>query len=601
MKKTAKKLLALLLALVMTVPMMVTGVTAETSDATETSSVEIPNKLYLEFNNESDFTNYFDGVPSGSKLNVVVENGSLKFKATGNGNYLLTAKNLIDVEYFTIKFDMTIQNPAPSNDADAYFGFTFRPYSSSSGTHHAPLYNYASKLNFADRNDVTYDPLTAGKTYTYEVTRYGNIMRCVLTDASGSQVAFRQRTDISGTSTPCIRFMAGNYDTTFSNELAIDNMTVYTPDPDCMTEDFETMKVEPISAAVSSLTAPRMIGALANYSASSKFIPEIKEEENGNKYLYISDNAASDFHLWPSGFDATTAYTMTYDFKYSGTLEEDSSQYIGVAFYVNKDVDKANNIHYYNNPSTTVKGDIKQVGLNVVNDALYISNFDTNAWYSIKIVRNSNNADYYVWKKTDSISTAAHAVVGGATTDAGIPKLRLMNESVSDAVFCFDNFSVKSLDATVKIAGVQASTEIDENDTYAVRMIAAVDSNIYKNAGFAINATYTNKQGQKVKRTFEEFECNYYTSITAYEDYKLETYTADDFGGKYLLALSIYGIPVDAGDIQFEIVAKMDVPERSISPLTGFKVPQYYTESFSFYADVADTKDSVTLVKGTLA
>ena len=62
MKKTAKKLLALLLALVMTVPMMVTGVTAETTDATETAPVEIPNKLYFEFNNASDLTNYFDGV-----------------------------------------------------------------------------------------------------------------------------------------------------------------------------------------------------------------------------------------------------------------------------------------------------------------------------------------------------------------------------------------------------------------------------------------------------------------------------------------------------------------------------------------------------------
>ncbi|MBR7099313.1 MAG: hypothetical protein IKC59_07860 [Clostridia bacterium] len=596
MKKTAKKLLALLLALVMTVPMMVTGVTAETSDATETSQTNSSGKIFLDFDSQSDFDNYLYGEIASGTPEVVVKDGFLQFQSTGNESYLFTAKHLVDVTYFTIEFDMMIQNAIPEKDADAYIGFNVWPYSkTNSGGRN--LLNYASQFVMAS-NTNTLDSLQVyPETYHFEITRRDTVMYYTLKNSSGNVIGSQTVNNISGLSSPWIRLIAGNNDDkAFENVLFIDNMTISNPDE--VTEDFESLKAENLSSYTGNATNTRRIGAISNYSLSSSFVSEIKKEENGNQYLHVSASKASNCYFYPDGFDVATAYTMTYDFKYIGTpIENDTQGYFGVNIHHKIGATSGGDgIAYYNCPSSN------QVGLKAINSQLYISNFRPNVWYSFKMIRNGTNVDYYIWEKgaEGGIATAAHAVVGGAGTEAGVPTLRLLSQKVN-AEFCFDNFSVKSLDATVKIAGVQASTEIDENDTYAVRMIAAVDSNIYKNAGFAINATYTNSEGQKVKRTFEEFECNYYTSITAYEDYKLETYTADDFGGKFLLALSIYGIPVDAGDIQFEIVAKMDVPERSISPLTGFKVPQYYTESFSFYADVADTKDSVTLVKGTLA
>ena len=383
------------------------------------------------------------------------------------------------------------------------------------------------------------------------------------------------------TSTPCIRIMCG---TSSSIVLSMDNMylKVNTPDPNAVVEDFENLTAETYPKAPGSVETARPIGALKAYSTDSDFVTKIVEE-NGNKYLNVSSAAGHNtYWFYPNGFEATTNYTLTYDFKIKGTPAlNDTSKYIGFNHSTNVGSGQ-HYISYYNCPDKTA-GSAKMSGLRVANDAVFMSDFTTDTWYSVKIVRNSNNIDYYVWKKGESFTTATHGLVGGAPTTATVPGFRLMFSGTVNGEISMDNVSYKTFDGSINFVGAQKSTTVAADNTYAVRFIGTVDSLDYTTVGFQIKATYT-ENGQTVTRTFNKTDCKVYTSITASEADNIESYTAEDLGGNYLIALSIYGIPVSAGDVTFEITAVAKVPNAP----NNAKVPQYTSTAKTLYADVTD-------------
>ena len=103
-----------------------------------------------------------------------------------------------------------------------------------------------------------------------------------------------------------------------------------------------------------------------------------------------------------------------------------------------------------------------------------------------------------------------------------------------------------------RLLGYQSSYATDvkddnnANETYSIRLIAALNADTYTFAGFEnITITYTDGNGQPVNVPKENYFCKYaYTSVIGTDKTGAEqTYTASDYGADSLIALVITGIP----------------------------------------------------------
>ena len=103
-----------------------------------------------------------------------------------------------------------------------------------------------------------------------------------------------------------------------------------------------------------------------------------------------------------------------------------------------------------------------------------------------------------------------------------------------------------------RLLGYQSSYATDvkddnnANETYSIRLIAALNDTFYTYAGFEnITITYTDGNGQPVNVPKENYFCKYaYTSVIGTDKSgATQTYTASDYGADSLIALVITGIP----------------------------------------------------------
>ena len=103
-----------------------------------------------------------------------------------------------------------------------------------------------------------------------------------------------------------------------------------------------------------------------------------------------------------------------------------------------------------------------------------------------------------------------------------------------------------------RLLGYQSSYATDvkdannANETYSIRLIAALNDTFYTYAGFEnITITYTDGNGQPVNVPKENYFCNYaYTSVIGTDKTgAVQTYTASEYYADYLIALVITGIP----------------------------------------------------------
>ena len=568
MKRTTKRLFALLLTVVMTLPLLTLGATATEGATTETA---LSSNAFLDFSNADEAAPYLGGRVENKSPTLKVEDGVLKFiPDQRDARYLLTFNNIENTKYFSVRFDFQLS--ADVTDS-GYFGFVFRPHASTKDTDQRNAYSYADKFNFSNGS---YAKLSAKTWYNYEFVRDASTIHTFLRDADGNVLAYKDEklsdAGLALTSTPCVRLMCG---TDPSIVFSIDNLSLKdtTPNPNAMVEDFEGMVSETMATPTTSTTTARPLGALSTYSMSTNFVSTIVEE-NGNKYLKVTSSiGANNYWFYPNGFDATTNYTISLDFKYTGTPEaNNTSEYIGVAY--GSVLGTAGRYISYYNPR----------GLKVNGDNTTYADYVHGEWYSAKIVRNGNKIDYYVWKKGDPNATIMYGGTGGEVTTAGVPCFRIMMSNTENGEICLDNISIKSFDGSINFVGAQKSTTVAADNTYAVRFIGTVDSLDYTTVGFKIKATYT-ENGQTVTRIFDKTDCKVYTSITASANDNIESYTAEELGGNYLIALSIYGIPVSAGDVTFEIVTVSDIPGILTSKA---QTKQYTSTAKTLYADVTD-------------
>lgn len=126
----------------------------------------------------------------------------------------------------------------------------------------------------------------------------------------------------------------------------------------------------------------------------------------------------------------------------------------------------------------------------------------------------------------------------------------------------------------VRLLGYQSSYATDVtangNDTYSIRLIAAMNDDFYTFAGFDnITITYTDNNGKQVKEK-ATYYCKYaYESVLGVNKAGAsETYAASDYYAYRLIALEITGIPKNVTEFEVTLNAFVGNGEVSLTGLT---------------------------------
>ena len=105
------------------------------------------------------------------------------------------------------------------------------------------------------------------------------------------------------------------------------------------------------------------------------------------------------------------------------------------------------------------------------------------------------------------------------------------------------------METGTRLVGYQVS-ELSEEGTFSIRLVAVVDSISYSSVGFCVDAT-----GEKISPKSKEHTSQtvYYKLLGVVSDGTTVDYTAKDLGGAYIFALNINGISAKSGEIQFSV------------------------------------------------
>lgn len=137
------------------------------------------------------------------------------------------------------------------------------------------------------------------------------------------------------------------------------------------------------------------------------------------------------------------------------------------------------------------------------------------------------------------------------TTGKSFATLKGTNAGYTGWIAVKDSYPVPTA-RPARLLGYQSSYATDvtddnnANETYSIRLIAALNDTFYTYAGFEnITITYTDSNGQPVNVPKENYFCKYaYTSVIGTDKSgATQTYTASDYGADSLIALVITGIP----------------------------------------------------------
>ncbi len=134
----------------------------------------------------------------------------------------------------------------------------------------------------------------------------------------------------------------------------------------------------------------------------------------------------------------------------------------------------------------------------------------------------------------------------GCTFTADFARSQAADTAFGDAVRANGFSVIPYLEHAPVFAGTQ--TRAGES-RYDVRFCAALDTLEYENVGYVITASYGEGQTKRW-----EVNCrSVYTALTALENGSEVQITAEECGGTYLYALSVTGVPADAGAVTFAV------------------------------------------------
>lgn len=106
--------------------------------------------------------------------------------------------------------------------------------------------------------------------------------------------------------------------------------------------------------------------------------------------------------------------------------------------------------------------------------------------------------------------------------------------------------------------GVQVSSL--KNEHYQLRFIGVIQNLQGSAVGFQIQASFG-----EGRRELYAVDCkSVYQTILGMQENEIRSYTAESLGGKYVYALSITGIPVDAGEIVFTVTPYKIIDGESV-------------------------------------
>lgn len=106
--------------------------------------------------------------------------------------------------------------------------------------------------------------------------------------------------------------------------------------------------------------------------------------------------------------------------------------------------------------------------------------------------------------------------------------------------------------------GVQVSSL--KNEHYQLRFIGVIQNLQGSAVGFRIQASFG-----EGRRELYAVDCkSVYQTILGMQENEIRSYTAESLGGKYVYALSITGIPVDAGEIVFTVTPYKIIDGESV-------------------------------------
>ena len=172
----------------------------------------------------------------------------------------------------------------------------------------------------------------------------------------------------------------------------------------------------------------------------------------------------------------------------------------------------------------------------------------------VEYTRNGAMATINLWvkgRKAETLLTSTATTTSeGYDTKVGAPELRFELCSANTGALWIDNLTIANVDGSTSMVGAQASdwegtTDTDLNDgVCSVRFIATIDSLDYSKAGFKVNAAWGDGQTQ----SWYIDNCVAYNAITANEDGTVQKYTAQELGGKYLIAVTLTNIPKNIAD-----------------------------------------------------
>ena len=574
MKNTMKKALAFLLTLALAVPMFAVAANAKIVTETETVEIDITEDFNAAtavgeaspytFTTASGWTGKSETDAIGG-LVVGDENGQLKytFSSASASRYQVHAPAALKgVDTYTItgQFQVTANSKGYlrvflSSDAVKNAGENNICLDLRSGTNYTTYWFGDSAIRACDlkmTDVIGFKCVRAGTSFS--VTYYPLAEGIESSKAVTLSITVPA---VTATSLPGLRFQAGQAENV-GTSVIVDNLvidasyekttSVFVPETDIVPEGWATVEED-------------------FADADTNFEVRVENATNGTGTAKVADGKVSykiatnacDIITAPDSF-AADVFTFSGDMNIGEVYQGTEYVRIHIRPFKN-DFSYSVIIHLAANSAASSyitflqKSGAGLAGGKISNLTNYIGK-DVQYQYS----RYGNELSFSIWVKGQydtTVQTITYAIDDAAYMEKlGTPQIRFQapgNLSVtSNTTISMDNLYLENTVGKINVVGAQASIETDAADErFAVRFIATIDSRDYLKAGFAIKATTADN-------TVKEWSldtCTAYDSIIANDAAGTAKYTAQDLGGKYLIAVTIDNIPKSVGSVTFDLSA----------------------------------------------
>ena len=553
MKNTMKKALAFLLTLALAVPMF--AVAANAKIVTETKTVSISENFDTPVVPAANFPYSFKTASGWTGMSETTDIGGLFVGDDGTFKYLcsttaLSRYQVIAPESVRGSENYTITGEVKVNGFNKWYYRVFlAPDANKAGDNNICLHaqggdNFFTYVN-GDAATVATN-LSKADTIGFKCVRSGNDFTVTFfpkAEGIESANAVTCRKDVSAVAdgvVPCVRIQAGGA-SDVDTYAVLDNLKIeysyeeatFVPETDIVPEGW-TAVAEDFADADSQFTLKHETADGVAKIADGKLVYTLQTNAQDN--IAAPETFAADVFTFSgemnieSAIKATSAYTRIHFRPF-----KDAFAYAAI-LHLTQDANSSY-IQFLNDQGVPT-GD-KFTGL-----AKYIG---TDVQY--QLTRYGHQMAFSIWVKGQydtTVQTITYEIDKAEYQEKlGTPQIRFQtpnNSYVTTATtITMDNLYLENTIGKINVVGAQAS----------VGFIATIDSRDYLKAGFAIKATTADN-------TVKEWSldtCTAYDSIIANDAAGTAKYTAQDLGGKYLIAVTIDNIPKSVGSVSFDLSA----------------------------------------------